>query len=111
MEFINWIREKIAENELTYEEFGKMAGFSKSHISLVMSGQRSVTPRFCNGVAKVFGLDSVKVLGLAGLLELKEEKPDYKTEDYIILFQKLSPQEREKAICFIKFLLSEYSKP
>jgi transcriptional regulator with XRE-family HTH domain len=105
--FLTWVLKKLTEEGMTYQEFGKKAGFSKSHVSLVLSGKRSLTRNFCAGIAKAFELKEGEVFYLAGFSGVKEGSTDYQTQDYITLFRQLKLIDREKVISYIRFLIGE----
>ena len=107
IKFLDWVNKKIADEGMTYKEFGDKAGFSKSHVSLIFSGKRAITRNFCAGVAKAFDLNEGEILYLAGFTGVKEGLTDYKTQDYITVFRQLSPIDREKVLSYIRFLIKE----
>ena len=106
-DFLKWVDDKIISEGMTHKEFAEKSGYSKSQISLIFNGKRNVNRNFCAGVARAFNLDEIEILALAGFSKHKDKQIDYQKQDFISLFNKLSQQNKDKVISYMRFLIKE----
>lgn len=73
--FKNWLEEELKNHNWSYRELGRRAGknASQTHISLILSGERSLTWDFCAAIAEALDYSPVEVFKIAGLLPEEEE--------------------------------------
>lgn len=106
-----WIVDETEKRNWSNNELAKRAGLSPSHLSMVMSGQRSVTYDFCAGIARAFGERPEVVFRKAGLLPASSGKMSDLTEEekeLVESYRQLSPSNKPIALGILKDLMARW---
>jgi transcriptional regulator with XRE-family HTH domain len=105
---IDWLKTRMELSNYGVRETARMAGLSHPLISDIVNG-RKPSYETCIALAQLFNTPPEEVLRLAGLLPSKLEKDVIKERaDY--LMDHLSPENQQKAIEFLEFLISKEEK-
>lgn len=67
--FIAWIEKELQLREWKPAVLADRSGITPTQVSRVLNGSRGAGPRFCNGIARAFGMPVSDVLALAGLVD------------------------------------------
>lgn len=97
-----WIVDEVERRSWSNNELAKRAGLSPSHLSMVMSGQRSVTFDFCAAIAKAFGERPEVLFRKAGLLPPSSGKMDELNEEEAELIQIRRKLSRPRQIAMLE---------
>lgn len=107
-DFFTWIAEETDKRDWSNNELGRRAGLSSGTISLVLSGQRNVTEKFCIAIAKAFGEKPQDVLRLAGLLPPSAGSMNDLSEDeghLIEMYRQFHASDRPRVLRVVKGML------
>lgn len=77
-EFLALIRNKMEKDKMSIREVCRRAGLSPTHMSFVLKGERELTFPVVAKVSKVFGINPVQAIFIAGLLPVSlpmEDQP------------------------------------
>ena len=106
-----WIVDETEKRNWSNNDLAKRAGLSPSHLSMVMSGQRSITYDFCTAIARAFGERPEVMFRMAGLLSPSEGEVSDLSQDELELvesYRELSTDLRPIALGLLKDLLSRW---
>ncbi len=112
-DFVDWLKDELNKRGWSNNELGRRLGKSSSAISLVFTGQRKPTWRFCMQLAQVLDKPPVYVLRIAQLLPpvsdeqlMAESQTSTEAEQKMLeAFRGLQAQDRE-AIARIIYALA-----
>ena len=81
-DFSLWLGQELDRKGWSRSEAARRGGISASSFDKVMGGFAKPGPRFCQGVARAFGIPVTDVFRLAGLLpkpapSVTDHRPDY----------------------------------
>jgi transcriptional regulator with XRE-family HTH domain len=110
-QLFRWIVDETERRNWSNNELAKRAGLSPSYVSMVLSGQRSVTFDFCAGIAKAFGERPEVIFRKAGLLPTSSGKMSELSEDekeLVEAYRELSPGLKPVALGLLKDLLNRW---
>lgn len=104
--FVDWLLDELNKRSMSQADLARMSSITPAQISRIISGQRKPGEEALSSIARAFKLPPETVFRAAGLLP--DEKPDnYLTVEANFLMSLLTPQQREEAIRYIRYLASQ----
>lgn len=101
--FTSWLSNKLKNNGWSMREFARRAKISHSSVSKVISGEVVPSWDFCAAISVPLNEPIWDVAQIAGLLPKKPGDMSYKELEDLIT--KLSVEQREEVIEYVKYLM------
>jgi transcriptional regulator with XRE-family HTH domain len=113
-ELSQFIQNKMEEQGISLRSIALGAGVSHSYLSGILNGQRSPEIKICNALADYFQVPRIKILQMAGWLDLDEDQEIYeqlrefaaKEPEFRDFFEYLAeikdPDERKRLLRLIR---------
>ncbi|GAB4446308.1 MAG: hypothetical protein Kow0031_28960 [Anaerolineae bacterium] len=110
--FRQWVVAELNKRGVSYRQFAKQAGVSHTLVSRTLSGDMPASADFCIKVATALDIAPVYVLTLAGILpdEPVAASPGPVTLEIVRLVENLSPEQRQEALRYLRYLAQETTK-
>lgn len=103
-ELVTFITTQLNEKDWSQNKLGRQARLSKSQISRVMNGQRP-SPEVARALGDALGVSAEHILKLSGRLEPDPPGMPKNMDEWMELFKRAAPDEREKLLKMARELL------
>lgn len=105
-EFTEWLHDEVREREWSWRELARRSDLSHSHISQILSEDRTPGLEACIGLANAFGYPPESVLRKAGRLPPEPPKKG-RLRRLIWMMNQLSPERQDLLEEYLQFLLEQ----
>lgn len=95
------LKELRLKKGITQAELADLLGVSPSTIGMYEQGRREPDSSTVKWLAEYFGVSADILLGV------QTDQKDKAIDETMALYEKLSPEEKEKAKAFIQFMISQ----
>ncbi|MCW5876634.1 MAG: helix-turn-helix transcriptional regulator [Anaerolineales bacterium] len=107
----DWLQAALQENQWSISELSRRSGVSQSHISNIISGNRTPSATALAALAAAFGQPAELAFAKAGLLPSKRQVGDELEAEWQHIFsQAITEKERKELIMRAKFELEQLKK-
>lgn len=109
-DFVSWIRKRLEETGLSYNEIARKSGLGVATISMVANGQKTPGLKFAKGISKIINVPAEEILRRAGrLAEISIEKmleTDLSLRQILEISRQLTPGQRQEILDMIRVYAS-----
>jgi|WetSurMetagenome_2_1015567.scaffolds.fasta_scaffold190987_3 transcriptional regulator with XRE-family HTH domain len=102
---IEWINQKLNENNLSIRKLAEKMGISDSNLSKILSGKVDPGVKFYIKLAEAFNEPASRVFRLAGILPSISDDDQMTFSELLSIVKKLTPQEREEVLRYASYHL------
>ena len=110
-EFAKWLEEELNRRGWRPADLARSAGLPDATISRILNSNAKAGVDVCKAIAKALGEPQEKVFRIAGLLDPLPASEDSPTlQEIIDLAKRMTPEQREQAADYIRFLYQKEQK-
>ena len=106
--FSDWLENQLRERVWSPADLTREAGWgSPSTVARILNGTRKPGAHVCRAIAKALGIPEEFVFRRAGLLSPLPATEDSKIREVWDVMKNMSPEKREEAINYIRYLYQQ----